>query len=84
VRLPDVEAPLGAHGLQNTVDKDPCRLSAGYEAYPMSVIKARYGDADSYVAQVNAAAARLVERRLLLLEDAEAIVKAARSVRWGD
>jgi hypothetical protein len=84
VRLPDVEAPLGAHGLQNSVDKDPCRLGAGYEAYPMSVIKARYGDAGAYVAQVGAAAARLVERRLLLPEDAEAIVKAARGVRWGD
>lgn len=84
VVLPDVEAPLGAHGLQNTVDKDPCRLGAGYEPYPMNVLKARYGAADTYVAQVAAAAAKLLERRLLLLEDAEAIVKAARNVRWDD
>jgi hypothetical protein len=84
VVLPDVEAPLGAHGLQNTVDKDPCRLGAGYEPYPMNVIKARYGAADTYVAQVSAAAAKLVERRLLLREDAEAIINAARNVRWED
>jgi len=84
VRLPDVEAPLGAHGLQNTVDKDPCRLSAGYEAYPMSVVKARYGSSETYVANVSAAAAKLVERRLLLPEDAEAITQAARNVRWAD
>jgi len=84
VRLPDVETPLGAHGLQNSVDKDPCRLGAGYEPYPMNVIKARYGAADSYVAQVSAAAAKLIERRLLLPEDAEAIVRAARNLRWDD
>jgi hypothetical protein len=84
VVLPDVEAPLGAHGLQNTVDRDPCRLGAGYEPYPMSVVKARYGTAETYVSQVASAAAKLVERRLLLPEDAEAIVKAARNVRWED
>jgi hypothetical protein len=84
IMLPDVEAPLGAHGLQNTVDKDPCRLGAGYDPYPMSVIKARYGDAESYVGQVTASAERLVARRLILPEDAEAIVRAARNVRWGD
>jgi hypothetical protein len=84
VVLPDVEVPLGAHGLQNTVDKDPCRLGAGYEPYPMGVVKARYGDAGTYVDQIRAAAEKLVARRLLLPEDAEAIVKAARSVRWED
>jgi len=84
VVLPDVEAPLGAHGLQNTVDKDPCRLGAGYEPYPMGVVKARYGDADTYVGQVRASAERLVARRLLLPEDAVAIVQASRNVRWGD
>jgi hypothetical protein len=84
IRLPDVEAPLGAHGLQNSVDKDPCRLGAGYEAYPMSVVKARYGSPDAYAGRVAAAASKLLERRLLLLEDAEAIVKAARGVRWED
>ncbi len=84
VVLPDVEAPLGAHGLQNTVDKDPCRLGAGYEPYPMGAVKARYGSADEYVARVTSAASKLVERRLLLREDAEAIINAARSVRWED
>jgi hypothetical protein len=84
VVLPDVEAPLGAHGLQNTVDKDPCRLGAGFDPYPMSVIKARYGSPDDYVARISGAANNLVARRLILPEDAEAIVKAARSVRWDD
>jgi hypothetical protein len=84
VVLPDVEAPLGAHGLQNTVDKDPCRLGAGYEAYPMAVVKARYGSAEEYVARVTASANRLAAQRLLLPEDAEAIVKAARNLPWPD
>ena len=84
VVLPDVEAPLGAHGLQNTVDKDPCRLGAGYEPYPVGVVKARYGSAEEYVARVIASANKLAEQRLLLPEDAEAIAKAARNVRWDD
>ena len=84
IRLPDVEAPLGAHGLQNSVDKDPCRLGAGYEAYPMTVVKARYGSPSDYTNRIDEAAARLVQRRLLLQEDAEAIVKASLSVRWED
>ena len=84
VRLPDVEAPLGVHGVQNTVDKDPCRLSAGYEAYPMAVVKARYGSPAEYSKRIGEAAARLVERRLILAEDAETIVQASRSVRWDD
>jgi hypothetical protein len=84
LRLPDVEAPLGVHGVQNTVDKDPCRLSAGYEAYPMSVIKARYGSAAEYARRVSDAAAKLVSQRLLLAEDAEVIGAAARQMRWED
>jgi hypothetical protein len=84
VRLPDVEAPLGVHGVQNTVDKDPCRLGAGYMAYPFAVVKARYGSSGEYTKRVGEAAARLVERRLLLPEDAEAIVQASRNVRWED
>lgn len=84
LRLPEVEAPLGVHGVQNTVDKEPCRLSAGYEPYPMSVVKARYGSAAGYAKQVDEAAAKLVSRRLLLAEDAEAIGAAARQIRWAD
>lgn len=84
VRLPEVEVPLGAHGVQNTVLQEPCRLSAGYEAYPASVVKARYGSPENYAKKVGDAAAALVSRRLLLLEDAEAITAAARSMRWND
>jgi hypothetical protein len=84
VRLPDVEAPLGVHGVQNTVDKDPCRLSAGYEAYPMAAVKARYGSPAEYSKRIGEAAAKLVERRLLLAEDAEVILQASRNVRWDD
>lgn len=82
VRLPDVEVPLGVHGVQNSVDKEPCRLSAGYQAYPESVVKERYGSAAAYAKRVADAAARLVERRFLLEEDADAIAKIARDVRW--
>jgi hypothetical protein len=84
VRLPDVEAPLGVHGVQNTVDKDPCRLGAGYVAFPASVVKARYGSPAEYSKRIGESASRLVERRLMLAEDAEAIVQASRKVRWDD
>jgi hypothetical protein len=72
------------HGVQNTVDKDPCRLSAGFEAYPMAAVKARYGSPAEYTKRIGESAAKLVERRLLLPEDAEAIVQASRNLRWDD
>jgi Alpha/beta hydrolase domain len=84
LRLPEVEAPLGVHGVQNTVDKDPCRLGAGYEAYPPATLKARYGSPTEYAKRVSEASGRLVERRLLLLEDARAIDQAVRDLRWED
>ena len=84
VRLPDVEVPLGVHGVQNTVLKDPCRLGAGYVAYPMATVKARYGSPAEYSKRIGDAAAQLVARRLLLAEDAEAIVQASRKVSWSD
>src|SRR6185436_12939109 len=39
IRLPEVDVPLGVNAVQNTVDKDPCRLSAGYVAYTPDVVK---------------------------------------------
>ena len=72
------------HGVQNTVDKDPCRLSAGYVAYPIAALKTRYKSPAEYAKRVAASAARLAERRLILPEDAEAIARAAQNVRWDD
>ena len=73
---------LGVHAVQNTVDKEPCRLGAGYAAYPSDVVKARYGAPADYAKRISASAAALVARRLLLAEDAEPIVRAAQAVRW--
>ena len=82
VRLPEVDVPLGVHAVQNTVDKEPCRLGAGYAAYASDVVKARYGAPADYAKRISASAAALVARRLLLAEDAEPIVRAAQAVRW--
>ena len=84
VRLPDVDVPLGMHGVQNSVDKDPCRLSAGYVAYPIDAVKARYKSPAEYAKRVAASAAQLAQRRLILPEDADAITRAAQNVRWED
>jgi hypothetical protein len=84
VRLPEVDVPLGVNAVQNSVDKDPCRLSAGYVAFPSDVVKKRYGSPAEYAKRIAASAAALVERRLLLAEDADAIVRAAQNVRWDD
>ena len=84
VRLPEVDVPLGVNAVQNTVDKDPCRLSAGYVAYAPEVLKARYRSPSEYAKRIAASAAALVERRLILGEDAEAIVSASQGVRWDD
>jgi hypothetical protein len=82
VRLPEVDVPLGVHAAQNTVDKEPCRLGAGYAAYASDVVKARYGAPADYAKRISASAAALVARRLLLAEDAEPIVRAAQAVLW--
>jgi len=82
VRLPEVDVPLGVHAAQNTVDKEPCRLGAGYAAYASDVVKARYGAPADYAKRISASAAALVARRLLLAEDVEPIVRAAQAVRW--
>jgi hypothetical protein len=84
IRLPEVDVPLGVHGVQNTVDKDPCRLAAGYIAYASDVVKARYKSPAEYAKRVSASAARLVERRLILAEDAEVISRAVQNTRWDD
>lgn len=84
VRLPEEDVPLGVNAVQNTVDKDPCRLSAGYVAFAPDVVKKRYGSPAEYQKRIAASARALVERRLLLAEDADTIVRAAQSVRWDD
>jgi len=84
VRLPEEDVPLGVNAVQNTVDKDPCRLSAGYVAFAPDAVKKRYGSPAEYQKRIAASAQALVERRLLLAEDAETIVRAAQAVRWDD
>ena len=83
VRLPEVEVPLGVHGVQNApLEKDPCRLSAAFEAYAASVVSDRYDSHDAYVKRIEDAATALVRRRFLLQEDAQVIISAARALRW--
>jgi hypothetical protein len=84
VRLPEVDVPLGVNAVQNSVDKDPCRLSAGYLAYPVDEVKKRYKSPAEYSKRIAASAAKLAERRLILPEDADAVVRAAQNVRWDD
>jgi len=84
VRLPEVDVPLGIHAAQNTVDKEPCRLGAGYVAYSPEVVKTRYGSPAEYTKRITASAGALVARRLLLAEDTETIVRAAQAVRLSD
>jgi hypothetical protein len=84
VRLPEEDVPLGVNAVQNSVDKDPCRLSAGFVAFAPEVVKKRYGSPAEYAKRISASASALVERRLLLAEDAEVIVRAAQAVRWDD
>ena len=84
VRLPEVDVPLGVHAVQNDVDKDPCRLSAGFMAFAPGMLKSRYGSPAEYAKRVGESAQRLVTRRLLLPEDAQAISKAVSDLRWDD
>jgi hypothetical protein len=89
VRLPDVEVPLGVHGVQNRPLSDrSCNLSAAYVAFPKKPadrkpgdshpsISERYQDRDDYVNRVRIATRRLIEQRFLLPEDAAIIIHAA-------
>jgi len=46
---------------------------------PRPSLQERYGSHDGYVERVRAAAARAVEQKFLLPEDAQALIEAARA-----
>jgi len=98
VRLPDIAVPVGTYtgwNLLRTAPKDESsamgsfipfavtkeqRLTAGD---PRLSLEERYGTHSRYVAIVEAEASRLVGERLLLPEDADAYIEAARSRALG-
>ena len=93
IRLPPIAVPLGTYTGWNVYRAQPGELAdrdgslipfARTRAERMAAddlrdsLEERYGDVEGYVAKVAAAAAELVEERLLLPQDAEAFVAAAR------
>ncbi len=94
--LPDVAAPLGTHTGFNVYkppfpagemcDRDGSFLPFATAAAdkkpgdPRKSLVERYGSKDRYVAQVTAAAQKLVAERLLLAEDAARYVNEAKAV----
>lgn len=91
VRLPDIEAPLGTHGVQNLPLTDrACNLNAAYIAFAKTKadraagdtrtpLAERYANREDYVERIRAAAQRLVAARFMIDSDAEAAVRAAQS-----
>jgi hypothetical protein len=89
VRLPDVEVPLGVHGIQNRPLSDrSCNLSAAYVAFPKKPadrklgdshlsIAERYKDREDYVNRVRIATRRLIDQKFLLPDDGAVIIHAA-------
>jgi hypothetical protein len=91
VRLPDMEAPLGVHASQNAPLRNVvCMLAASYRPFARSKaereasrgnrasLEERYpGGLVDYLNKVRVSAARLVEERFLLTDDAAIIVHAA-------
>jgi hypothetical protein len=89
VRLPDVEAPLGVHGVQNRPLSDrSCNLDAAYIAFAKKpaeraagdtrpAISERYQGHADYLNRIRVAARRLIEQGLLLPEDGWIIVNTA-------
>ena len=98
IQLPDIAVPIGTYtgwNLMKTAPNDECSAMGSF--IPFAITKAqrlttgdprlsleeRYGTHNRYVAAVEAAAARLVAERLLLLEDATASVEAAKNRALG-
>jgi hypothetical protein len=77
VRLPDVEVPLGANGVQNEPQSFTCSLVGAYRPFPASVVAERYKDQDDYVNRVRVAARATESEGFLLPADAAIIVNAA-------
>ncbi|HLX79991.1 MAG TPA: alpha/beta hydrolase domain-containing protein [Burkholderiales bacterium] len=91
VRLPDIVAPLGTNGGQNQPQTFTCMLVGSYSAFAVTKaqreaahdarpsVEERYRSLDEYVNRVRVAAQGLLERGLLLPEDAAVIVQGAAS-----
>ncbi len=91
VRLPDLVAPLGTHGGQNSPQTFTCSLIGSYSAFAINKterdltkdarlsVKERYTSRDDYVGKVRQAAAVLMQEGFLLQDDAAVIVQAAAS-----
>ena len=89
VRLPDVEVPLGVHGIQNRPLSDrSCNLVAGYMVFSKTPadrkpgdtrpsISERYKDRADYVNRIRISTWRMIEQRFLLPEDGVVIIQAA-------
>lgn len=91
IQLPDVAAPLGTHGRQNSPLTNPvCRLAGSYKAFAATrAERESHGDARlsleerypgglvQYVTAVREASDQLVSARYLLPSDAAVIVNAA-------
>jgi hypothetical protein len=98
LRLPDVAVPLGTHTGFNVYkaaaisgemcDRDGSFLPFAHAAAdkvagdPRKALAERYGAVDQYVGKVAAAARGLVADRLLLQEDADRYMAAAKAVRF--
>lgn len=95
LRLPDIAVPLGTFTGANVYAAYPGELCDRDGAYlpfahtwagrlatgdPRPSLRERYASQGAYVAQVQEASARLVAARLLLREDADRYIQAARSV----
>jgi hypothetical protein len=94
VQLPDIAAPIGTYtgwNLLRTAPKDECSAMGSFIPFavtkeqrltardPRPSLAERYGTHSRYVAAVEAAAERLVTARLLLPEDANRYIEAARN-----
>ena len=94
IRLPSIAVPLGTHTGWNlysgreseladrdgsfiAFDRSAARREMSNDSRPS--LEERYGDREAYAARVEAAARALVAERLLLPEDAQAFVAAAKA-----
>ena len=89
VRLPDMEAPLGANARQNPPLSFLCMLAGAYVAFPRTQADAdashdphrpvleRYGTRNEYVNRIRTAARALERDGFLLPEDAAIIIQSA-------
>jgi Alpha/beta hydrolase domain len=89
VRLPDMQAPLGANAQQNPPLSFLCALAAAYVAFPRTQADAdaahnahrpvleRYKTRNDYVNQIRIAARVLTRDGFLLPEDAAVIIQSA-------